>query len=384
MNGVQNLPVAAPARVLAAGAWLKNRACLLDGDTVRWSPLHGDLATPQACEALDASLHSLLRAAGGRVDAVAHDLHPDFESTRRAVALAGALGVPAIAVQHHHAHIGAVQAEQGRVDAVIGLALDGVGLGSDGTAWGGELLRVAGADCERLAHLTPLVLPGGDVAAREPWRMAAALLHALDRGDEIVRRLAPAAGPVRAAGVQTMLRRGLNCPPTTSAGRWFDAIAGLLGLSVRQSAEAEAAIALEHAASAWLAGHDSAGVAGHGLDLRVLAERCLQLADAGAIGEAAAAFHQGLADGLAQAAAQAASDAAVDAVALAGGCFYNRLLLQRVVGRLTAAGLVVWQAQGHGPGDAGLALGQAWIAAHAVARGQTAVRATDAEALACA
>lgn len=377
MNRLQRLPQPAPARVLAVGAWLKNTACLLDGDAVHWSALHGDLGTPEACLALEDSLRALLRQAGGRVDAVAHDLHPDFESTRLAVALAAELRVPAVSVQHHHAHIGVLQAEHGRSDGVIGLALDGVGLGTDGTAWGGELLHVAGSQWQRLAHLSPLALPGGDTAAREPWRMAAAALHALGRADEIASRFVPVVGPTLATGVQTMLARELHCPLTTSAGRWFDAMAGLLGLSVRQAAEAEAAIALEHAADAALARCRHATWHpgdGDGLDLRPLVATCLAQGDAGDVGAAAATFHLGLADALAQAAIAAAERHGTRAVALGGGCFYNRVLTERLSERLAAAGCTVLRVREPGPGDAGLALGQAWIAAHALtgaARPQT-------------
>jgi hydrogenase maturation protein HypF len=370
LSSTQRLPAAAPVRVLAFGAWLKNTACLLDGDRVHWSPLHGDLATPQACRALEASAQALLDDADGPVDAVAHDLHPDFASTRLALAFADQLGVPALAVQHHHAHIGVLQAEHGGVAPAIGLALDGVGLGPDGSAWGGELLRVDHHAFVRVAHLSPLALPGGDVAAREPWRMAAAALHALGRGDEIVPRLAPAVGERRAAGVAMLLARGLQCPTTTSAGRWFDAIAGLLGLSVRQQTEAEAAVLLERTAAAWLDAHDPPAFAAHGLDLRALAEACLDLADGGSVGAAAALFHAGLADGLARAAIDAARVAGTGRVLLGGGCFHNRVLTQRVATQLEAAALEVGLVQGRGPGDAALALGQAWIAAQHVAAGR--------------
>ena len=222
---------------------------------MHWSPLHGDLGDPDNCIALEASVEQLAALADGTIAAVAHDLHPDFFSTRVALALADRLGVPAIGVQHHHAHIGVVMAEHGLQEPVIGLALDGVGLGTDGVAWGGELLWVEGAAWRRLGHLQTLSLAGGDTAAREPWRMAAAVLHALQRGDEIAGRYARAAGQMAAQTVQAMLARGTNCLPTTSAGRWFDAAAGALGISVKQKYEAEAAIALEKSAEAYLIAH---------------------------------------------------------------------------------------------------------------------------------
>ncbi len=364
--------------VLACGAWLKNAACLLDAHgRAHWSAVHGDLDDPAACAALQASAHALLRqhaAQGGApVRAVAHDLHPDFFSTRFAGELAQALGVPAIGVQHHHAHIAAVVAEHRLDGPVIGLALDGVGLGTDGTAWGGELLLVDGARWQRLGHLHPLALPGGDRAAREPWRMAASALHAMGRGAETVPRFAPAVGEATARGVQQMLERGLNCPPTSSAGRWFDAAAAALSLSVRQTEEAQAAIALEAAASRWLAGPGTRPAARvdlpidtrpdgqRRLDLRGLFATLLDV-PATRVDAAAARFHLALADALAHWAAQAARDHDTAAVCLGGGCFFNRVLRERVVARLRGAGLHAHLPGPPGCGDAGLALGQAWVA----------------------
>ena len=374
--------------VLACGAWLKNAACLLadDGRPV-WSPPHGDLSDPAACAALEASVHRLLAAHGQPVAAVAHDLHPDFFSTRLAVRLAAELGVPAIGVQHHHAHIAAVLAEHGMsrthgaetapeigqvIGPVIGLALDGVGLGTDGTAWGGELLWVDGANWQRLGHLSPLALPGGDRAAREPWRMAASALHALGRNPDITPHFAPVVGHSLAAGVQQMLARGLNCPPTSSAGRWFDAAAGALGLCVRQTEEAEAAIALEQAAHrALLRQPDLLPLAGaaiddqNRLDLRGLVPHLLAAQASGRAFEvdaAAAGFHLALADALADWAHRAARQQGCATVCLGGGCFFNRILCERVTARLQSAGLTVLRPQAHSCGDAGLALGQAWVA----------------------
>lgn len=333
-------------RVIAAGAWLKNTAGRLDGAQWQGSPVHGDLDDPSHCVAFEASLE-LLRALGP-IDAIVHDLHPDFHSSRVAQALARQLGVPAIAVQHYHAHIAAVQAEAGLLRPVIGLALDGVGLGTDGQAWGGELLWVDGARWRRLGHLSPLALPGGDIAATQPWRMAAAVLHALGRSDEIARRYGPAVGASMATMLATMLARRLQCPMTSSAGRWFDAAAGALGLSLRQEVEAEAAMALERHAEAALArgalqaDPSWAPIQDDGcLDLHPLLAHLFRLADSGRaerVDEGAALFHLGLADGLARWAIAAASCHDTDTVVLGGGCFYNRVLGRTLVARLERAG----------------------------------------------
>lgn len=373
------LPRPAPARVLACGAFLKNRACLLEGDAAWWSELHGDLGEAGACAALEQSVAALRAAATGPIAAVAHDLHPDFHSTRIALELADALGVPAIGVQHHHAHIAVVQAEQGLDGPVIGLALDGIGLGTDGSAWGGEVLQVGAAAqaqrWQRRAHLPTLRLPGGDVAAREPWRMAAALLQASGQADRIVPWLAPQVGERPAALIAQMLARGLNCPPTSSAGRWFDAVAGLLRLSHVQREEAEAAIALERCATDWLETHAVPRQDTPSLDLLARVPTwlawCPPHAEGAALAEAqgrvAAHFHLALAQGLAATAEAAAREAGAATVVLGGGCFFNRLLTRGVRQALAPTGLAVTAPQALSCGDAGLALGQAWIAACTVA-----------------
>jgi hydrogenase maturation protein HypF len=354
--------------VLACGAWLKNTACLVQGDQVLWSPLHGDLGDPQSCLDLAASLDALLACAEVTPQAIAHDLHPDFYSSQLAVTLAEQLNVPAVAVQHHHAHIAALMAEHGLDGPVLGLALDGVGLGSDGAAWGGELLWVASDAWRRLGYLLPLPLPGGDVAAREPWRLAAAALHLLGRDAEILSRLGPLVGQQSANTVAQMLARTLNCPPSSGAGRWFDAAAGILGISVRQQFEAEAAIALERLAAEYLAAHAEPAIDGLWqirpdgvLDLLPLLTRLFELADGGRSAEGAALFHLTLAAALAD---WIERQSTTLPVLLGGGCFANRLLSARLTQRLTAKGLAVFSAQAVSCGDAGLALGQAWVAAH--------------------
>lgn len=368
------------ARILACGAFLKNAACLLDStapDAVLWSTNHGDLSDPQACVALEAAVQQLLAQATGPIDAVAHDLHPDFFSTQLALRLAHERGVPAIAVQHHHAHIATVLAEHGAhhdiTRPVIGIALDGVGLGTDHTAWGGEVLLVDGAHFERVGHLSALALPGGDKAAQEPWRMVAALLHHGGLADCIVPRLSPAVGEAATRTIHTMLQRGLNCPQTTAAGRWFDAVAGLLGLSVRQEFEAQAAIALEQAATRHSQSHGATpvnpalwSITPDGvIDLRPLLHERLLPVDTNnpaAVDEAALCFHLTLAAALCQHTVALAHAHRVKDVALGGGCFFNRILKDAVVSQLEAAGLNVLQTKSLSCGDAGLALGQAWVA----------------------
>jgi hydrogenase maturation protein HypF len=381
------LQVASASRVLAVGAWLKNTACLVEqpmpGEAVRasWSDLHGDLGTPDARLALERSIDALLQSTGTRVQAIAHDLHPDFHSTHVALDMAGRLGVPAVAVQHHHAHIAATLAEAGHRpdEAVIGLALDGVGHGADGTAWGGELLWVRGAQCRRIGHLMPLALPGGDAAAREPWRMTAAVLHAAGRGDEIESRFGPLVGEAAARTVRGLLDRRLNAPLTTSAGRWFDAAAGALRLNLRQRHEAEAAQHLERIATQALssmpvdtlwsprpAALTASPTGPVSIDLR---DAVLELLDVAPdqLGAGAARFHLAMADALAQAARDACARHGVRRVAFGGGCFFNRLLTERLASTLVGAGLEVLRPSPQVTGDSGLALGQGWVAVQRLA-----------------
>jgi len=169
------LTVSGPS-VLACGAWLKNTICLTQNNQAYISPLVGDLSTIDARSRLDKTVQRMCREYSAQPAVVAHDLHPDFYSTQFAHAFAQQLNIPTLAVQHHHAHIAAVCAEHHLSQPVLGLALDGIGLGIDNTPWGGELLWVDGARFKRLGHLTTLALPGGDRAAQEPWRMAAAAL----------------------------------------------------------------------------------------------------------------------------------------------------------------------------------------------------------------
>jgi hydrogenase maturation protein HypF len=356
------LPRTGPS-VLATGAWLKNTVCLTRGDEAFQSPHIGDLDNAPSCEALDEAVQHLIEILEVEPAACAHDLHPDFYSTRFAARFAGERGIPAFAVQHHHAHIAAVCAEHGAggsvIEApVIGVAFDGVGLGTDGTAWGGELLRVEKGDFRRLGHLRSLQLPGGDRAAREPWRVAASLLHAMGRNAQISGRFTRNA----ASTVAEMLAKRVNCPETSSAGRWFDGAAALLGVREINAFEGQAAMQLEALARAHGAvepDRSSFSIGADGdLDLLPLAER---LADLHNAGFGAALFHATLIEAVTEWVRTASAREGIATIALGGGCFVNAILSRGIRFRLEALGLTVVEARQAPANDGGIALGQAWV-----------------------
>lgn len=346
--------------VLALGAHLKNTACLTRGDEAFVSQHIGDLDNAATCRSLVESIGHLQCLLDVRPRLIAHDLQPDSFSTRHALALAAQLDVPTLAVQHHHAHIAAVLAERRVEEPVLGLALDGFGLGSDGGLWGGELLQVDGAAFSRIGHLRELALPGGDRAAREPWRMAAAALHALGRGEEIATRFAAhAAAPT----VATMLARGVNSPATSSMGRCFDAAAGLLGVKEITRFEGQAAMLLEGLAEAHgpaPALQDSWRLDAEGrLDLLpLLAAISVETCPA----RGAACFHASLVAALEAWVLDAAQRTGLGVVALGGGCFLNAILHHGLRRRLLQEGLRVLVPERLPPSDGGIALGQAWVA----------------------
>jgi hydrogenase maturation protein HypF len=364
------LPFSGPS-VLACGAWLKNTVCVTRGNEAYVSQLIGDLDSAAARKMLDDTVARLCHELDVQPEVVAHDLHPDFYSTQFAQTYAAQRGLPVIAVQHHHAHIAAICAEHHINDSVLGLALDGVGLGADDTPWGGELLRAEGAEFDRLGHLAPLRLPGGDRAAREPWRMAAAVLFQLGRGDEIAQRFSNQPG---AQTVAAMLQRNLNCPITSSTGRLFDTAAGLLGVNEIQAFEAQAAIQLQelaqrHGQVASLEDGfqiDENGVLDFAPLLAVLAD--YPKANNG-VGHGAALFHATLAAGLAEWVGRAARRHNIAHVALGGGCFHNDILLRILSDRLAVQGLRVLTAQQMQPNDSAIALGQAWVVLQSVKQG---------------
>ncbi|MGA9525739.1 MAG: carbamoyltransferase HypF, partial [Myxococcaceae bacterium] len=230
------LPFEAPP-VLAVGPELKNTVCLTRGDQAFLSPHIGDLQNEETWTYFEASVRHLQRLVSTTPVAVAHDLHPDYRSTR----WARACGLPAIPVQHHHAHVAACMTEHGRTGPVLGVAFDGTGCGPAGDLWGGEIMLADLSGYRRLAHLLPIPLPGGEAAIREPWRLAAAALIEAGAPLDLLARI----GEQRLSNIRELTSRPGLCPRATGAGRWFDAVSALCGVRDEISYEGQAAIELE-------------------------------------------------------------------------------------------------------------------------------------------
>ncbi|HSN90957.1 MAG TPA: carbamoyltransferase HypF [Anaeromyxobacteraceae bacterium] len=361
-------PFARP--VLGVGAQLKNAFCLGRGAEATLGPHVGDLDNLETYAALEAAVERLERFLALRPELVACDLHPLYLSTRYARERAAALDAPLVAVQHHHAHVASAMAEHGLPGPVLGLAWDGTGLGTDGAAWGGELLLAERGRFERLATFRPIPLAGGDRAIREPWRIAlAALLDAFGDDPPLERLPLFAAVPPREIEVvRRMIAGGVNAPPAHGAGRAFDA-AGALALGRPFSRhEGQVAVALDCAAPPGAAAGPAypfeidRAAGPPALDLRplwrALAADVARGEPAGAI---SARFHAALVAGGAELLRRAASGRGRLPVVLTGGCFQNARLAEGIARELEGDFEVYLHGQVP-PGDGGIALGQAIVA----------------------
>ena len=337
---------------LAVGAHLKNTVCITRGDEAFISQHIGSLDNPETIHFFEETVAHLLDILQVKPERVAHDTHPDFYSTRFAVSL----GLPAIAVQHHHAHLAAVAAEHQIQEPAIGLALDGFGLGDNNASWGGELLYLEGTSYRRLGHLAPLKQPGGEIAARQPWRMGAAVFAGLGRGGEIANRFYGQQGSER---LEELLAKDINCPSTTSCGRLFDAACGLLNVQPVATFEGQAPMRLEGSVTQPEVMKNGWHTKDGNLELWPL---LAHLADCSDAVTGANLFHGTLVEGLTECVVQAARKTGVCTVLLGGGCLLNQVLAEGLVQRLTQCGLKPYSAQQVPPNDGGLSLGQAWVA----------------------
>jgi len=366
------LPVATPQELVAVGPLLKNTFTLAADRDAYVSQHIGDLENLETLEHFQAALEAYQRLFRIAPAIAAHDLHPGYLSTQ----LAGEIGLPTIGVQHHHAHIAAVLGEHGVTGPVVGIAFDGTGYGDDGHTWGAELLIADLRTYRRAGQLRYAPLPGGDVAARQPWRAAAGYLA-----------LEPAAAPAFARafeGVSATLRSTverqiashLNAPLASSMGRLFDAAAAVLGVRHESAYEGQTAMELEA-----LAGAEAAEAlpfpAARGpadrweLDpVPLLAELGVRARAGESVSRLAAAFHESVAAAAADLAARIAAAAGLDTVALGGGCFQNARLLASLSRRLSARGLAVLIPRRLPPNDGAVSYGQAVVAAARLAAGE--------------
>jgi len=363
------LRLGAAQPVLGCGAELKNTFCVLRGHEAFPSHHIGDLENAETLRAYTDGIAHLQRLLDVSPRVLAHDLHPEYLSTKYALARAEQEpGVQPMGVQHHHAHLAACLADNGESGPVIGIACDGLGYGTDGTLWGGEILWVTLAGFRRLAHLEPVALPGGASAIRQPWRTAASWLRACG--------VDPAGLPVAAtpgwALVQRLLDSAAPMPTTTSVGRLFDAVAAIAGVRTAVNYEGQAAIELEQAVDpdvreAYPCAPDG-GLVRAGQLVRAVAADVRAGVPTGVV---AARFHHGLAAGLAAAAAREAAAAGLDTVALSGGVFQNVVLLHALTERLQAGGLRVLTHERVSCNDGGISLGQVAVAAARLAAGSS-------------
>ena len=357
--------------LLACGAELKNTFCLAKGSRA-WVGHHiGDLANLETLTSFAEGIEHFQRLFAVDPVAIAHDLHPEYLSTKYALERDG---VEHLAVQHHHAHLAACLAEHGEAGPALGAIYDGTGYGPDGTIWGGELLAGGLDGYQRAGLLWPVRLPGGEAAIREPWRMACAWL-AQALGEEhpaIPPALRGEVEPRSWSEVCELLRSGVASPPTTSMGRLFDAVAAICGLRAAVNYEGQAAAELEAAADLGEkrefplplleAGPEHGGALL--LDARELVLALSEGAAAGtALPELSARFHNSVAAATAKALAAEAERRGIPVAVLSGGVFQNRLLLERTSERLRNAGLRVLTPRLLPPNDGGISFGQAAIAA---------------------
>jgi hydrogenase maturation protein HypF len=342
------LPVAASRDVLACGAELESTFCLARGRGAWVGPPVDDLA---------AEVAHFERLFAVEPAVVAHDLHPDYRSTTYALARED---VEHVAVQHHHAHLAACLAEHGETGPAVAAIFDGAGLGTDGTAWGGEILVGDLRGFERAGHLWPVPLPGGDAAVREPWRMACAWRMAAGGDARPLRGV----DPDRWRAVARLAETGVAAPPTTSAGRLFDAVAALCGIRLEVSYEGQAAIELEAACDPSERGAYPLDSVYGVLDARETILAVDRDVSRGlGVGVIATRFHHALADATADDCARLAQDRGLDVVVLGGGAFQNRRLLERTAEGLANAGLRVLAPERLPPSDGGISFGQAAVAA---------------------
>ena len=345
--------------VIGMGAHLKATVCVTRGREAFVSQHLGDISTAGTVRFYEHTVRRMLAELAVEPELVACDLHPDYRST----VCAEAMGMPILRVQHHAAHLAAVAAEHHLREPLLGVALDGHGYGVDGSAWGGEFMQSENGEWRRVGHLRPLAMPGGDRAAREPWRMGVAAMIAVGSGAGAAERFPdqPLAGPLA-----RMVMASAAGPVTTSMGRLFDAAAAILGVCEDQSYEGQAAMELEALVDTPTELPAGFRIEQGVLDLTPLLGALLQRDLTARRG--AALFHGTLIAGLAEWIGRHAQQIGRADVVLGGGCLTNSILAEGLTQALRHRGLTPWLARAVPANDGGISLGQAAMArAHVVA-----------------
>ncbi len=351
-------------QILACGAELKNTFCLARGDHAFVSHHIGDLENLETLRSFTEGIEHFKRLFDLRPEVVAYDLHPEYLSTKYALALDEI--ETKIGVQHHHAHIASCMADNRTEGKVIGVAMDGLGFGEDGRFWGGEFFVADFAHAERIAHLDYIPMPGGAKAIREPWRMAAVYLQRA-LGDDFLNLDLPFVRNLDYRVWRTlrgMIATGTNSPETSSMGRLFDAMASLLRLRNAINYEGQAAIEFEAITDRNVANGYEFQVAADGV---IKAETVIQravddLLNGYAPPEVSAKFHWAAARLIATLACNVRSERRLNRIALSGGVFQNVLLLRLTRRMLTTDGFEVFTHNRVPANDGGISLGQAAIA----------------------
>ena len=361
--GSLSLPVPTEVPLLACGAELKSTFCVAKGQRAWVSHHIGDLHNYETLDSFRTGVEHFQQLFELRPELVVHDLHPEYLSSKYA---AERVGVELLGVQHHHAHLAACLAEHGLDPGAqaIGAIFDGTGYGLDQTVWGGEILLGDQAEFERIGHLLPVAMPGGEAAVREPWRMACSWLSAAGAGEAVPDTLHGEVEEHSWSQVRKLAQTGLASPLTTSIGRLFDAVAALCGIRARINYEGQAAIELEAACDRAPGSYRVRVTDSLEIDPReAILAVATEIATGVPVGTVAARFHTGLAEATVTVCTRAAEANGVDMVVLSGGVFLNQRLLTLCADGLDAAGLKVLIPSLLPPGDGGISFGQAAVAA---------------------
>ena len=358
-----NLHGAVEGCMLAVGAELKNTFCFAKDKHAFMSQHIGDMDDISSHEFFSRAVEKYGRLFDLEPDAVAHDLHPDYLSSRVALELAQEKNIPVYAVQHHHAHVVSCMVDNAISGPVIGVALDGTGYGDDETIWGGEILIADYASYERFGHFAPAPMAGMNAAARQPGRMLAAFGTKL-RSSFIERRLRQIFADNQLTMIQNQIEKNLNCVLTTSCGRLFDAAAALLAVCEKPTFEGQAAMQLEAVAKKTKLDLSLPENTERIIDGYAMIERMAALAEGDVnVGEISYAFHKAVANEIARVCALAAQEHHIDVVCVSGDVMQNALLLSLITDRLERVGLKVFKQRQVPSNDGGISLGQAVAAA---------------------